>query len=73
MFSLSIRSVVSNFELDFPKTFQMDRHWITSCTGFTTDNEKGVQDFVAFLHTSYTNDKEILCRVVDATITLQGL
>ena len=61
MFSFSIRSVVSNFELDSPKTFQMDRRWITGCTGFTTDHEKGVQDFLAFLRTRYAEDEEILC------------
>jgi hypothetical protein len=47
MFSFPIRSVVTNFELDSPKTFQMDRRWITGCTGFTTDHEKRVKDFLA--------------------------
>ena len=61
MFSFSIRSVVSNFELDSPKTFQMDRRWITGCTGFTTDHQKRVQDFLAFLRTRYAEDEEILC------------
>jgi hypothetical protein len=61
MFSFSIRSVVSNFELDSPKSFQMDRCWITRCTGFTTDRQKGVQDFLAFLQTRYVEDEEILC------------
>jgi hypothetical protein len=73
MFSFSICSVFSNFELDSPKTFQMDRHWITSCTGFTTNHEKGVQDFLAFLRTRYIEDEEYYTRVVDASITLQGL
>jgi hypothetical protein len=61
MFSFSIHSVVSNFELDSPKTFQMDRCWITGCTSFTTDHEKGVHDFLAFLRTRYAEDKEIIC------------
>jgi hypothetical protein len=59
MFSFSIRSVVSNLELGSPKTFQMDIHWITGCTGFTTDHEKGVQDFLAFLRTRYAEDEEM--------------
>jgi hypothetical protein len=61
MFSFLIRSVVSNFELDSPKTFLMDRHCITGCTGFTTNQEKGVLDFLVFLHTRYAEDEEILC------------
>jgi hypothetical protein len=39
----------------------MDRRWITGCTDFTTDHEKGVQDFLAFLQTRYAEDEEILC------------
>jgi hypothetical protein len=39
----------------------MDRCWITSCTGFTTDHQKGVQDFLAFLQKRYVEDEEILC------------
>jgi hypothetical protein len=61
MFSFLIHSVVNNFELSSPKTFQMDRRWITSYIGFTTDHEKGVKDFLAFLRTRYAEDEEILC------------
>jgi hypothetical protein len=39
----------------------MDRRWITGCIGFTTDHEKGVQDFLAFLRTRYTEDEDIIC------------
>jgi hypothetical protein len=56
--------VVSNFELDSPKNFQMDRHWRTDCTDFTPEHEKGVEDFKAYLKSWYAEDEERLrpCR-----------
>jgi hypothetical protein len=59
--------------LDSPKAFQMDRRWITGCTGFTTDHIKGVQDFLAFFGKDTLRKKKYCARVVDASITLQGL
>jgi hypothetical protein len=44
----------------------MVRRWITDCTGFATDHEKGFQDFLAFFEQDMLRTKKYYACVVDA-------
>src|SRR5688572_5775303 len=39
----------------------MDRRWIHGCQLFTIEHEKGVNDFMEFVKSRYSDDEQILC------------
>jgi hypothetical protein len=51
----------------------MDRLWITGCTGFTTDHQKGSRISWHFFGQDTLRMKKYYACVVDASITPKGL
>uniref|UniRef100_K3YZR0 Transposase-associated domain-containing protein n=1 Tax=Setaria italica TaxID=4555 RepID=K3YZR0_SETIT len=51
----------------------MDRRWIHGCQLFTPEHEKGVNDFMKFVKSRYSDNDQILCLCCGCRISLDVL